>query len=138
MRAERDDRAEYRRSLAGPRTWRRGLATDHEYGALDRTWQFICARRGAIYRQQPIPVPMTAHPDFVERFWASVTGRTRVVFLSHITSPTALIFPLREICRRAREAGIISIVDGAHALGEIPLDLYDLRADFYSVNAHKW
>ncbi|MGE5139808.1 MAG: aminotransferase class V-fold PLP-dependent enzyme [Rudaea sp.] len=114
------------------------LATDHEYGALDRTWRFICAKRGAVYRQVPVPVPVTTHADFVERFWSSVTPRTRAIFLSHITSPTALIFPVKEICRRAREAGIISIVDGAHALGQIPLDLSDLGADFYSSNAHKW
>jgi isopenicillin-N epimerase len=114
------------------------LTTDHEYGALDRTWRFLCRKTGAVYKQHPIPVPVTTPEALVENFWSGVTPQTRVVFLSHITSPTALIFPIQEICRRAREAGIISIIDGAHALGQLPLDMEQLGADFYSSNAHKW
>lgn len=114
------------------------LATDHEYGALDRTWRFIGRKTGAVYKQQPIPVPMTTTEDFIEQFWSGVTPHTRVVFLSHMTSPTALIFPAKELCRRARQAGIISIIDGAHTVGQIPLDLDELGADFYSSNLHKW
>jgi isopenicillin-N epimerase len=114
------------------------LTTDHEYGAMDRMWRFIARKTGAIYKPHSIPVPVTTSNDFVERFWSGVTPRTRIVFLSHITSPTALIFPVKEICRRARDAGIISIVDGAHTLGQLDLDVQDLGADFYSSNAHKW
>ena len=114
------------------------LTTDHEYGALDRTWRFISRKTGAMYKPQAIPLPVTTPDDFVERLWSAVTSRTRIVFLSHITSPTALIFPVKEICRRARDAGIISIIDGAHTLGQLDLDVQDLGADFYSSNAHKW
>ncbi len=114
------------------------LTTDHEYGALDRTWRFICRKTGAVYKQHAIPVPVTTPADFVERFWSGVTARTRVVFLSHITSPTALTFPAQEICRRARAAGIISIIDGAHTIGQIPLHLEEIGADFYASNLHKW
>ncbi len=114
------------------------LTTDHEYGALDRTWRYICNQTGARYVQTPIPLPVTTHADFVERFWAGVNERTRVIFLSHVTSPTALIFPVAEICRRARAAGILTIVDGAHAPGQIPLNLSELGADIYSGACHKW
>ena len=114
------------------------LTTDHEYGALDRTWRLVCRKTGAIYKQQSIPLPVTTADDFIERFWSGVTAHTRVVFLSQITSPTALIFPVEEICRRARTSGIISIIDGAHAVGQIPLDLEEIGADFYSSNLHKW
>jgi len=114
------------------------VTTDHEYGALDRTWEFLCEKNGAVYKRVPIPLPVTTQTDFIERVWSAVTPRTRVLFLSHITSPTALIFPLQELCRRARERGILSIIDGAHAVGQIPLDLRALDADVYSSNNHKW
>ena len=114
------------------------LTTDHEYGAMDRTWRYVCRQTGARYVQTPIPLPLTTREDFIERVWAGVTPRTRVLFLSHITSPTALIFPVQELCRRARAAGILCIVDGAHAPGHIPLNLTELGADIYAGALHKW
>jgi len=114
------------------------LATDHEYGAMDRTWRFICRQTGAKYIQQPISLPVTSHRDLVETFWQGVTERTRVIFISHITSPTAIIFTIEEICRRARAAKILTIVDGAHAPGQIPLNLSAIGADLYTGACHKW
>lgn len=114
------------------------LTTDHEYGACDRTWRLLCARNGVTYRQVAIDAPVTTHDDFIETVWAGVGPRTRVLFLSHITSPTGLILPMRELCRRAREAGVLTLIDGAHALGQIPLDLRTIGADFYTGNCHKW
>jgi len=114
------------------------LTTDHEYGAMDYTWNFICGKVGARYVQHPVPLPVVSAEAFVEAFWNAVTPRTRVIFLSHITSPTALIFPIEEICRRARQAGILTAIDGAHVPGHIPLDLTKLDVDFYAGNFHKW
>jgi isopenicillin-N epimerase len=114
------------------------LTTDHEYGAMDRTWRFVGAKIGARYIHRPVPMPVTTHAEFVETFWAGVTGRTRIIFISHLTSPTALILPAQAICRRAREAGILTIVDGAHAPGQIPLNLSELGADLYTGACHKW
>jgi len=114
------------------------LATDHEYGALDRTWQFICAKRGAHYIRQPVATPVTSAQQVVESIWSGVTHRTRVLFFSHITSLTAIIIPVAELVRRARQAGIITVVDGAHGPGQVPLDLKRLGADFYAGNCHKW
>jgi isopenicillin-N epimerase len=114
------------------------LATDHEYGALDRTWRFVCGKRGARYINQPLPLPVESREQVVEAVWAGVTERTRILFVSHITSPTALILPVAELVRRAREAGILTVVDGAHAPGQIPLDLGALGIDFYAGNCHKW
>jgi isopenicillin-N epimerase len=114
------------------------LSTDHEYGALDRTWRFMCRRRGARYVRQPVPLPITSSEQVVGTIWAGMTARTRVLFVSHVTSPTAVILPVAELVRRARQAGIITVVDGAHAPGQIPLDLEAMGADFYAGNCHKW
>jgi isopenicillin-N epimerase len=114
------------------------LTSDHEYGACDRAWQFICRKRGAQYVRQPISLPISAPLDAVEQFWQGVTPRTKLIFLSHVTSPTAQRLPLEAICARARRFGILTLVDGAHAPGQIPLDLQQLGADFYTGNCHKW
>ncbi len=114
------------------------LGTDHEYGAVERTWRFNCQQRGARFRTQPIALPITSAEAVVEQLWQGVTERTRVIVISHITSPTALEFPVAEICRRASQRGILTVVDGAHAPGQIDLDLDDIGADFYTGNCHKW
>jgi isopenicillin-N epimerase len=114
------------------------LTTDHEYGACDFTWQFLCAKGGAEYIRQSIALPVVSEAEMVEQFWAGVTARTKVIYLSHITSPTALRLPVEQICQRARAQGILTIVDGAHAPGQIALDLEAIGADFYTGNCHKW
>ncbi|MBC7233446.1 MAG: aminotransferase class V-fold PLP-dependent enzyme [Chloroflexi bacterium] len=114
------------------------LSTDHEYGAMDRTWRFVCQRRGAHYMNQPLPLPLESPEQVIETLWARVTERTRVLFMSHITSPTALILPVAELVQRSRNAGILTVIDGAHAPGQIPLNLQSLGADFYAGNCHKW
>jgi isopenicillin-N epimerase len=114
------------------------LATDHEYGALDLLWEFVCGRTGARYVRRAVPVPLESEDAAVDAIWAGVTERTRVLFLSHVTSKTAIRFPVAELCRRAREAGMTTIVDGAHAPGQVPVDIAKIGADFYAGNCHKW
>ena len=114
------------------------LTSDHEYGALDRTWRFLSKERGFKYVNQKISLPLSTTQQFVDDLWQGVTPRTRVIFLSHITSPTAILFPVAEVIRRAREQNILTIIDGAHAPGQIHLDLDSLGADFYGGNLHKW
>lgn len=114
------------------------LSTDHEYGALDRAWRFVCQRRGARYINHTLPIPVQSPDQVIEALWEGVSDRTRVVFLSHVTSPTSLILPVAEVVRRAREAGILTVIDGAHAPGQIAVDLSSLGADFYVGNCHKW
>jgi isopenicillin-N epimerase len=77
------------------------LTTNHEYGSMDATWTPACEASGAVMVRLPISLPVTTHHDFVEFLWSAVTPRTRIIFVSHITSPTGLIFPVAEICRRA-------------------------------------
>jgi isopenicillin-N epimerase len=114
------------------------LTTDHEYGACERIWRFLSRERKFRVVQQPIPLPIRSEADFVDSLWRGVTGRTKVIFLSHITSPTAVIFPVKAVCERARREGLLTIVDGAHAPGQVPLDMGQIGADFYGGNLHKW
>lgn len=114
------------------------LTSDHEYGACDYTWDFICGKTGAKYIHQSIPLPVHSGEEMVDRIWRGVTPRTRAIYLSHITSPTALRLPVEQICQRARAAGILTIVDAAHSPGQIPLDLQALGADMVFGNCHKW
>jgi isopenicillin-N epimerase len=114
------------------------LGTSHEYGACEYAWQFACAKTGARYVRADLPLPLTTPEDFIEQFWSAVTPQTRVIFISHISSPTGLIFPIDEICRRARAAGILTVVDGAHAPGQVAVDIAALDPDFYTGNCHKW
>ena len=114
------------------------LSTDHEYGAIDRTWRFLAREYGFRYINQRISTPIKTEEGFIEDFWSGVTPRTRVIAISQITSPTAIIFPIQEILRRARKSGILTIVDGAHVPGQLPLHLDSLGADFYGGNLHKW
>jgi isopenicillin-N epimerase len=103
------------------------LATNLEYGACDLTWQHVCARAGARY--------VRADP---ERLFEHRNERTRAVFLSHVTSSTALLLPVEAIVSRARSEGLTTIVDGAHAVAQVDLDLAALGADFYAGVCHKW
>jgi isopenicillin-N epimerase len=114
------------------------LGTDHEYGAVERIWRFNCDRQGALYRTQPISLPVISAEAIMEQLWRGVTERTRLIVVSHISSPTALMFPVAEIVRRAGAHGILTAVDGAHAPGQLDLNLKDIGADFYVGNGHKW
>jgi isopenicillin-N epimerase len=109
------------------------VATTHEYGGNDLLWRYTCERRGARYVEIDT-TPAAAVGDLL----GAVTPRTRALFVSHISSPTALRFPVEALCAQARDAGVLSIVDGAHAPGQIGLDLASLGADFYAGNCHKW
>lgn len=114
------------------------LTTDLEYGALDRTWAHVCDRAGARYVRAVVPAPVSSSAAVVDAIWTRVTPQTKILFLSHITSGTALTLPVAELCSRARDAGILSIIDGAHAPGQLPLDLTATGADVYAGNCHKW
>lgn len=114
------------------------LTTNHEYGAMDRTWHFYCKKSEAKYIRQEISLPVTSKEQMLDEFWKGLTSKTKVIFLNQISSSTALIFPVKEICVKARELGLITIIDGAHVPGHIDLDISDLNPDFYTGTLHKW
>ncbi|MEO6300880.1 MAG: aminotransferase class V-fold PLP-dependent enzyme [Paracoccaceae bacterium] len=114
------------------------LTTDHEYAALEKTWAYVCAKTGAKVVFVAIPLPLTEESQFTDAILAGMTERTRVLFLSHITSATALVFPIERAVAEARARGIWTVIDGAHSPGHIALNLDSLGADFYAGNCHKW
>jgi isopenicillin-N epimerase len=114
------------------------LTTDLEYGACVRTWEYYCEKNGAKLVRQPITLPVKDKQTFIDEFFKGFSSKTKLVFLSHITSTTALKFPVHEICEIAKQKGVITFVDGAHAPGHVPLDLQKLHADIYTGACHKW
>lgn len=114
------------------------LTTNHEYAALEKTWAYVCRKTGAVIKTVKIPLPLTDEAQFTDAILNGFSDRTRVLFLSHITSATALVFPIERAVAAARARGIYSVIDGAHTPGHIRLNLEALGADFYAGNCHKW
>lgn len=114
------------------------LVTDHEYTSVTNELARICARTGAKVVTATIPFPVRDSDEILARYLACVTPRTRLAIVPHITSATALIFPAAAIVRALNELGIDSLVDGAHAPGQVPLDVGALRATYYVGSGHKW
>lgn len=114
------------------------LSTNLEYGAMDRMWRIVCEGQKAHYVRAEISLPILNEDRFVQNFWKKVNKNTKVIFLSHITSATALLLPIKRLIGKAKENGIVTVVDGAHVPGQIHLDLEKLGADFYTGNCHKW
>jgi isopenicillin-N epimerase len=114
------------------------LTTNLEYGACDKTWQFYCDKVGAKYVRQPITLPLTTMEQFVEELFKGYSAKTKLVFISHITSSTALKLPVEEVVKKAKEKGVPVFIDGAHAPGQVALDMAALDADIYTGACHKW
>lgn len=114
------------------------LTTEWEYGACDRTWQYYCDKAGARYIKQPIRLPLQDQDDFVAQFLKGVTKKTKLIFLSHITSSTAIRFPVEKVVAEAKKMGVMTFVDGAHAPAQVPLSLRSLGVDIYTGACHKW
>ncbi len=114
------------------------LSTNLEYGALDRTWNYYCKKAGAAYVRQLITLPLVSKEKFVDDFFKGLSSKTKAIFISQITSTTGLVFPVKEICDIAKQKGLLTIVDGAHVPGHIPLNLAEIKADVYTGACHKW
>lgn len=114
------------------------LTSSLEYGACDKAWEYYCEKTGAVYVKQPISLPVQSKEEFVTEFFKGLSSKTKLVFISHITSSTGLRLPVEAVCAAAKEKGIMTFVDGAHAPGQVPLNLQDSPFDMYTGACHKW
>jgi isopenicillin-N epimerase len=115
------------------------LLTDHEYGAVLRIWRRACQSAGAAAPQvASLPKKFESAEEVVNAIFAAANERTRLLIVSHITSPTAVILPVKKICDEAKRRGIAACIDGPHAPAQAPLEIDALGCDFYTASLHKW
>jgi isopenicillin-N epimerase len=114
------------------------LLNDHEYGVVKKIWQRRCRETQAVYREMILPMPISSAQDIIAAIESEITDRTRLIVVSHITSPTAITLPVQAIIAMAKKRGIAVCVDGPHAPLQIPLNISELDCDFYLGSCHKW
>lgn len=114
------------------------LFPDHEYGAILNAWKRRAQENGWTLRSFELPYLAEEPAEYVRAFKAAISPQTRVLFFSHVTYTTGLVLPAEELCDAARLHGLLTVVDGAHAPGGVPVDLSQVDADFYGANLHKW
>ena len=114
------------------------LVTDHEYNATRNILEYAAAERGCRVVVAQVPFPIAGTEAVVEAVLARVTPRTRLAVLDHVTSQTALVFPIAELVRELEARGVDVLVDGAHAPGMVDVDVAALTPAYYAANCHKW
>lgn len=114
------------------------LTTDHAYGACRKAMEYVASRSGARVVVAAVPFPISGDDEIVDAVVRAVTPRTRLALIDHITSPTALVFPVARVVRELEARGVDVLVDAAHALGNVPMNLRETGAAYTTANAHKW
>lgn len=114
------------------------VTTTHVYGAVRSALARYAARTGVVVVEAPLPFPLAEPSQVTAAVLAACSPRTRFAVLDHITSPTALRFPIESLVPLLRERGIETLIDGAHGPGQIPIDIRAMGAGYYAGNGHKW
>jgi isopenicillin-N epimerase len=128
----------FSRGLRGLKAGDEILTTNIEYGAVDNAWDYSMQRQGVGIKKVSIPAPPESPEQIVDLLEKGITPRTRALYCSHVTTGTGLVLPVKKICAMARAHGLVTLIDGAHAPGMIPVDIKDIGCDFYTGNCHKW
>lgn len=114
------------------------LISDQEHPSGEEPWKLKAKRYGVVVRKFEIPRPLNSAAEVLNRITDAITPRTRVIFVSHISTVTGVVLPVKEICALARSKGLISMIDGAHVPGMMRLNIAELGCDMYSSSPHKW
>jgi isopenicillin-N epimerase len=114
------------------------LTTNQDYYAVRNTLELVARRCGAKVVVADVPFPLADEEEVVQAIREKITARTRIALIDHVTSPTALVFPVEKIVRLLNERGIDTLIDGAHAPGMVPVAVEKLGATYYTGNCHKW
>lgn len=114
------------------------LTTTHVYNAVRQTMKYMAEQSGATYREVDVPLPLANDDEIVRAIENAITPRTKMVCFDHVTSPTAIVFPVKRIVELCDKRGIDVLIDGAHAPGMLPLNIEDIGAAYYTGNLHKW
>lgn len=114
------------------------LLTDQEHPAAIEPWRIRSKRDGILVKEVKIPSPLPDAKTFLTLFEKAITSRTKVIAIPHITTTTGLITPAKEICQLARDRGLLTLLDGAHCIGQFRFNVKDLGCDFYACSPHKW
>ncbi len=114
------------------------LCSFHEHPGGLEPWKIKAKRHGVVVKELPFPIPTSDPSEILSRFEDAITPRTRVISVSHLTFPTGCMLPVRELAALARPRGVLTLIDGAHAIGMMDLDMHDLGADFYASSPYKW
>lgn len=128
-------------AVLGSMRWQAGdevVVVDHVYNAMRQSLRRLARDVGIVIREIDVPLPVRSSSDWIDRVCAAFSARTKLVLIDHITSPTALLVPVRDVVAAARARGIMTLVDGAHTPGSIPLSVDHIGADAYTANLHKW
>ena len=114
------------------------LCSFHEHPGGLEPWKIKAKRHGVVVKELSFPIPASDPSEILNLFEDAITPRTRVISVSHLTFPTGCMLPVRELAALARPRGVLTLIDGAHAIGMMDLDMHDLGADFYASSPYKW
>jgi selenocysteine lyase/cysteine desulfurase len=114
------------------------LMSDQEHPGGEQPWNLRAKRYGIVVKKFTLPLPPKNAAEILTLINDAITPRTRIIFVSHITTVTGVVMPVKEICALARSKGILSAIDGAHVTGMMNLNIHDLGCDMYTSSPHKW
>jgi selenocysteine lyase/cysteine desulfurase len=114
------------------------LMSDQEHPSGEQPWNLRAKRYGIVVKKFQLPLPPKSPDEVLNRINDAITPRTRIIFISHISTSTGLVLPVKEICALARSKNILSALDGAHVPGMMKLNINDIGCDMYTASPHKW